>query len=170
MIGSHESALRALQGLRLRCAGRACDLLWLHFGDYRTVVDRRGMTREVGEWALHLQCPWRFIRSNSIVLASTDFYYYPEGEDSYDFQRGGESLFDRRANQFNRVLDTGEFRVSNVSCGVCGEFRLTLSPELHFSVFPAASDGSPFGEFWRLFRPSEEEPHYVVSTEGTEHA
>ena len=144
MNDSHESALRVLQGLRLRCVGRACDLLWLHFGDYRTIVDRRGKTREVGDWALHAQCAWRFVRPDSIVLASTDLYYYAEGEDSYDFHRGGESLFDRRANQLNRVLETGEFR--------------------------ATSDGSPFGEFWRLFRPSEEEPHYVVSTEGTENA
>jgi hypothetical protein len=168
--GSHEEALRVLNGLRLRRVGAAADMLWMHFGDYRTVTDRRGESREVGQWALHFQCPWRFVRTGSIILASTDFYYHPEGDESYDWNRGGESLFDRRANQFNRVLETGEFRVSTVSVGDCGAFQLTFSPDFHFAVFPAASDNSPHDEFWRLFRPSYDEPHYVVSTDGTEHA
>lgn len=132
------------------------------------MINRRGEPRLVGEWALHLQCPWRFVRNDSIILASTDCYFHPEGDESYDFNQGGESLFDRRANQFNHVLETAEFNVMEISCGPCGVFQLTLSPDLHFAVFPSASDGSPFGEFWRLFRPHVEEPHYVFTTDGVE--
>lgn len=143
-------------------------MLAIHFGEFRTVPDRHGQPREVGEWALHFQCPWRFVRGNSIILASNDVYYYPEGEESYDFNQGGESLFDRRAGQFNRVLDTGMFHVSEIICDPCGAFQLTFTPDLHFAVFPAASDASPFGEFWRLFQPDSDEPHYVVTTEGME--
>jgi hypothetical protein len=165
---SHEKALRVLDTLRLRRVGKAADMLWMHFGDYRTYTDDRGELREVGEWALHLQCPWRFVRSGSIVLASTDFYYYPDSDEPYDRDRGGETLFDRRANQFNRVLDSGEFCVSTVSCGACGAFELEFGSAFHFAVFPAASDGSPSGEFWRLFRPDRDERHYVVSSDSTE--
>jgi hypothetical protein len=140
----------------------------MHFGAYHTITDHQGEAREVGEWALHLQCPWRFVRSGSVILASTDCYYYPEGDESYDWNRGGESLFDRRANQFNRVLETAEFHVSALSVGECGAFQLMFTPEFHLAVFPSASDGSPFGEFWRLFEPGRDNRHYVVTTEGIE--
>ena len=111
-------------------------MLWMHFGDYRTYTDDRGEPREVGEWALHLQCPWRFVRSGSIVLGSADFYYYPDSDEPYDSDRGGEALFDRRANQFNRVLETGAFCVSAISCGPCGAFQLEFGSAFHFAVFP----------------------------------
>ena len=143
-------------------------MLAIHFGEFRYVRDRHGQQREVGEWALHFQCPWRFVRRNSIILASTDVHSYPEAEESYDFNQGGENLFDRRAQQFNRVLDTGVFRISEIICGPCGAFQLTFTRDLHFAVFPAASDGSPYGEFWRLFQPDSEQSHYVVTTEGIE--
>jgi hypothetical protein len=145
-------------------------MLWMTFGDYRSSTDRRGEPREAGEWALHLQCPWRFVRTGSIILASTDFYYPAEGEETFDCDQGGESLFDRRANQFNHVLDTGEFRVSAISCDSCGAFQLDFESEFHFAVFPAASDHSPLGEFWRLFRPGRDDRHYVVSSNPTEKA
>ena len=168
MNESHEHALQVLHGLRLRCVGKAADMLWMHFGHYRAITDHRGESREVGEWALHLQCPWRFVRSGAVILASTDFYYYPDSDESYDSDREGESLFDRRANQFNRVLETGEFKVSAISHGECAAFQLDFGSDFHFAVFPAASDHSPHGELWRLFQPDRDEPHYVVTTEGAE--
>jgi hypothetical protein len=56
------TSLAPLRGLPLRAAGAAADLLWLQFGAAHTVVaqfgPRRGQPRPVGEYALHLQCPW----------------------------------------------------------------------------------------------------------------
>jgi hypothetical protein len=163
----HESALRALIGLRLRCVGSAADMLWIHVGEFG-VADVEGESREVGEWALHLQCPWRFIDSESIVLASMDFYYSSDGNEDNPSAIGGESLFNRRATQLNRVLEAGDFQVTDVLVGACGAFQLIFTPYFHFAVFPASSDGSSHGEFWRLFQPGQKRPHYVVAPGGIE--
>ena len=161
-------ALSVLHGLRIRCVGRALDMLWIHFGDYRTYCDDRGKSREVGEWALHVQCPWRFVHSVGITLASADVYFYANRDEPYDFRAGGESVFDRKAAQLNRVLESGDFRVSSIAVGVSGTFELECNDELRFSVFPNASYQDPTGEFWRMFRPDREGPHYAVSANGFE--
>ena len=56
------TALAPLRGLSVWAAGAAADLLWLQLGAAHSVVAQvgpaRGEPRLVGEYALHLQCPW----------------------------------------------------------------------------------------------------------------
>jgi hypothetical protein len=90
---------------------RAADLLWLQFGEWREVPSRKGGTRRVGEWGLHVQTPWRFTRGSRIIVGNRDLYYYAESSDDFaeghrefDWDKDGESRFDRHAAVLN-----GEF-------------------------------------------------------------
>ena len=62
--------LACIVGLPLWDCGRAADLLWLHFGNRRVATTRGGTIREVGDYALHIQCAWRIICRRRVVSAS----------------------------------------------------------------------------------------------------
>lgn len=82
----NSSEIGKLVGLKLRNAGRASSLFWLGFGEMIS-VSRKGETEETAEYALHIQCSWRIIKENKILVASRDFYSPRSGwnEDNEDF-------------------------------------------------------------------------------------
>ncbi len=166
VMPSHEEVLSVLDGLRLREIGRGADMLWMHFGDLREVPSRRGGTREVGEWALHIQTSWRFTRRDRIIVGVLDFYAYADDGSDYDWDRGGESRFDRIASSLNQSLREDDIRVREVTCDEVGSITLHLDADLHFAVFPNFSSDYPDREYWRFFRPATDDPHHVVSTEA----
>ncbi len=165
MKAAHEKALAALAGLRIREIGRAADLLWVQFGEWRTVPCRKGGTRQVGQWALHVQTSWRFTQGESIVLGVHDLYAYDDEEaTSFDWEKCGESRFDRIASGLNARFGDEEMVVESVACDAVGSLTLRLGGGLEFAVFPNSSSDYPEREFWRLFAPATDGPHYVVET------
>lgn len=149
----------------LWAAGRAADLAWFHFGQRRMVNDFRGNPKEVGEFALHLQCAWRFVQGDKVIVASRDLYY-PAGPTTPEFPEGfkwdvqGANRMDERLKQF---FETADLFVVHVEAGRAGTFQLFLGSEVVLQVFP---DDSFDGEHWRLFRPYLDEPHFVVNGTG----
>ncbi len=107
MHDAAQNALAPLVGLPLRCIGRAVVLLWAHFGELREIPTRKAGTRTVGEWALHVQCPWRISQPPSILVASGDYLYAADGNEPYDPRSGRESRFDRRAAPLNTDFRRG---------------------------------------------------------------
>jgi hypothetical protein len=77
-----QQALTPLVGLALRCAGRATNMLWVHFGEMHEVAAYRGGTKTVGDWAIHVQCAWRLCRRGRIEIAYRDYCYSPDGNAS----------------------------------------------------------------------------------------
>src|SRR5579859_5778257 len=65
-------ALKRLLDLPLWAIGRAGSLEWFQFGSKRIVSTLRGGTKEVGEFALHLDCPWRLTDSAGNSVASDE--------------------------------------------------------------------------------------------------
>jgi hypothetical protein len=59
-------------GLPLWAVGRAGSLVWCQFGARRTVTDRQGEQREVGAYALHVDCPWRLTDDAGAEQANED--------------------------------------------------------------------------------------------------
>ena len=163
-----QDALQSLVQLRLRCIGHAANLLWVQFGEWREIPDRDSGTRTVGDWALHIQCPWRFTRGSRIIVAARDFYHYADTDKPYDWHAGGESRFDRLAVAFNAELGAVAHHVSVITSDGVDGFRLAFSPELGFDVFPCAATSSPKHEFWRLFQPATEGRHIVFGTNASE--
>ena len=110
----YENALKSLAGMPLAKIGRAADLLWLQFGDLREVETRRGVNT-VGEWAIHIQTSWRFVRNAQITLAVGDLYLFPNG-DCYDWDAGGDSNFDTITRDFNDTLSSTSLLVQKTKC------------------------------------------------------
>jgi hypothetical protein len=66
------SHLQPLIGLQLTIARRGADMRGFHFGPIRVV---EGGT--VGDYALHVQCPWRIEGSQGIVTGRSDLWEPP---------------------------------------------------------------------------------------------
>jgi hypothetical protein len=136
MIHDHQEALSVLRGLRLQLVGAAVDMLWIHFGALRTVTTPSGVAKQVGEWALHLQCPWRFVRSGTVLLASSDFYYVPGSGERYDFESDGESVFHRSSKLLNKIASSEQIRVLEVRCSEAGAFEVLFDGAVKLCVMP----------------------------------
>jgi hypothetical protein len=152
-------------------AGRAADLLWLAFGQRRTIQDFRGESREVGEYALHVQCAWRFVQGEKVVVGNRDLYY-PRGYTDPKQEIPKEFNWDvQGANRCDEVLaglfagGAKQFVVLRVQAGQAGELALLLESGLTLQVFP---NDSLVGEHWRLFTPGSDAPHWVYTGNGLE--
>jgi hypothetical protein len=159
-----QEILAPLIGLPLRCIGRAADLVWLHFGAFKELPGIRGGSRTAGEWALHVQCPWRITRPPTILVGSHDCYYESSGDEPYDWEAAGESRFDRYAVSLNNEFEISPPLVEAVDVDTIGGFCLRLANGYIFEVFPDESSNG-HGEHWRFFQPGTLESHFVFPEE-----
>jgi hypothetical protein len=168
-----EQALQALMDLPLCSAGRAATLFWFHFGSQREVVDRDGETKLVGEYALHVECTWRITGLGGIAVGSGDLYYpagVPVSRNSKDFdwRKQGANRADERLSTLLHQLAQAPLVVEGVWADATGSIRLTLSHGYALEVFPSDSLQGEYSEHWRLFQPSLNQPHYVLTGAGHE--
>ncbi len=157
--------MRPLVGPPLWALGRAADLAWFEFGNHRTVATHSGKEKQVGDYALHIQCSWRITRGDKIVTGRGDIFCTPEESDEplpsdFDWQKG---------NRFDRIVgvifdhDSREFTVQSIQAGEAGNLAIMLEDGYKLEVFPHDSES---GEHWRFFKPCSEEPHLVFSGIG----
>jgi hypothetical protein len=158
MTAIHQ-ALTPLVGLPFRCIGRATNLLWLHFGELHEVSERRGGTKIVGDWAVHIQCPWRICRHGRILTGYNDYYYAPDGEPVEDWDVVGKTRFDLAAStlcdEFAKIPPV----VTSVQVDDVGGFFVHFGGDYRLDVFPDESDET--SEHWRIFQPSVGSKHFV---------
>lgn len=151
-----------------RCT-RAADLASFQFGARSKVRDFRGATREIGEFALHVQCAWRIVREDRVIVGSRDLYYPADysGEEEippgFDWDRD-LNLRDKRVQL---LFGDGpvEFTVLKTEAGAAGSLSIALRGNLFLDIFPY--DSLPH-EHWRLFDPRTDTPHFVVTGSGIE--
>jgi hypothetical protein len=149
-----EMALAPLVGLPLWSAGRAADLEWFQFGARHVVVARvgkaKGSERTVGEFALHVQCAWRIVGPNGVVVASRNRYVPADDPDSvspeWEWEQAGANRCDERIHAW---CHGNAYVVRSVAADTLGGLSLVLSDDFTLDVFP---DDSVQGEHWRLLR------------------
>lgn len=157
-------SLAPLMGLKLAIARSAGNMRNLHFGILT------GEPHLCGQYALHIQCPWRLESLNAILTGSSDWYTPADPDtipdDDWDPVFGGRlqsavllSLMgdknDLTGSIFNR---TDHLVVTHISADAFGGSSLDLSGGVRLSAFPSGSQG----EEWRIFEPNKESPHFVV--------
>jgi hypothetical protein len=162
-------ALSAIIQFPLWGATRVMNMEMFDFGDRRTQLNRKGQEVDVGEYALHVQCPWRIVGPDGIIAASED-RKYPEEEmaDWEEFDSDSPSRCEARMAAWLREHCLAPLKVDRVEADSVGGFRLLLQLGFALEAFPAHSLRGEYSEYWRLFRPSMETSHFVVTGHGVE--
>ena len=136
-----------------------------HFGEVT-----EGDDGSWGEYALHLQCPWRLDGPAGVLTGHGDLWEHATlhpPPDDWSFETG-DSLQDARLHAFLGGRDErtrswvstappGHFVVTGVDGTENGELTVALSGGYSLRVFPDTSRG----EAWRLLTPQTEAPHFV---------
>jgi hypothetical protein len=138
-----------------------------HFGPIRTVENDT-----VGDYALHIQCPWRLEGPKGIVTGRWDLWELAEDRadidwDTWDYA-DDENLQDRLVGNFlggydpqtrSSINETENLVVEAVSADLYGGAIIMLSGGYRLVLFPAGTKG----EDWRIFRLQTDEPHFVIA-------
>lgn len=163
-----EAALQLI-GLPLWDAGRAADLTWFCFGARRWVRGFFGDLKEVGRFALHVQCAWRIVQGESVIVGHRDMYCPPgDGTKSPDAPPGfkwdtpGSNRLDHRLKQLFQN-PPGTLIVQRVEVGSAGALQIFFENEITLEIFPNDSFDE---EHWRLFGTGRDDPHFVVEGKG----
>lgn len=133
--------------------------------------NQKGKTEEVAEYALHIQCSWRIVKGNKIVVASRDFYSPRTGLDDeneyFEWDVQGNNRFDERIEFFIEGINEHTI-VERVGSDEVGGLKIFLSQGYLVEGFPDTSEDDEYSEFWRLFNRKEDSPHFVVTGNGIE--
>lgn len=159
-----QTALEVLAGLKLSIARRAGNMANFQFGD---IVEVEGGT--LGEYALHVQCPWRIDGPDGIITGRYDLWRGADGAhmpddweptifDNLQDRKLGE-LFQGYDEQTISHVNATEWQVvERVQASAVGDSTIYLSGGYRLMLFPSGS----IGEAWRIFRPRTDDPHFVV--------
>jgi hypothetical protein len=173
MIATIQAALAPLCGLPVYNIGRAAGMLWVQFGTPRRVPSRLDLERVLGEYALHLQCPWRVSGATGVLTGSSDLFVPADpmaDEGMFRWDKPGDAVVDLLVRRWVSAHAAKPLVVERVSVDRCGGFALSLSQEFAIEVFPDASaEPHDVREQWRLFRTEgDDERHFVWLNHGIE--
>jgi hypothetical protein len=165
-------------GLKLSIARNAGSMKNFQFG--AITVHPRGKGT-VGQYALHIQCPWRLVvaqcawrvsTKNLIVTGAGDWWEPAERSDNFDWDEWNEhrvipSLQQKELAELFEEYDdatkswiniSDELVVQEVESDDYGGLDIHLSGGYRLQAFPEGKSG----EQWRLFQPSDKAPHFVM--------
>lgn len=162
-----QTALTKLIGLDVAAAHRAADMRMFHFGAMRPAAPSRILSRvnkprgTVGEFALHIQCPWRLETENEILTGRSDLWEPIQESDEFCHD---EWDYEKDGNKQDHVISTffstdHKEVVESLDVQLHGQFVLMLSGGCKLAVFPSGA----VSEDWRFFRPNTNDSHLVVS-------
>lgn len=164
------TGLDVLIGLWLCIIRHAADMLVLQFGTVRPHRSGRGT---VGDYALHIQCPWRFDAPGGTVTGRSDLWEYAgpgERPTNWTYDSGSNQQDEKLTSIFGpKHPELGwsgieRFAVVSVSQSGAGDVTIMLTEGYSFSLFP----DSACTEAWRFFKPGGGD-HMVFPTEETIH-
>jgi hypothetical protein len=159
-----ERALAPLVGAPWVVSRRAADMQVFQFGRVMTVHDRRGAEREVGEYALHVQCAWRILGPKGIFVGSRDVYTpassYKGNLDQHEWDRPGANRRDELVAELLQEHAISPLVVERIRGSGVGDLRIVFSDGYRLEVFP---DSSNDAEQWRFFPTSGGREHLVAT-------
>ncbi|UXY29354.1 hypothetical protein [Streptomyces sp. HUAS TT20] len=134
---------RLLKGAVVGSVGRAADM---------GVVEFAGPEGQA--LAVHLQCPFRILQDENLVLGARDMTYPQKGEGPDAFERFA-TVYDVRAETLNQMLAALRPSVTAVTVGPAGVLAVAWEPGFRLEAFP---DCSGRVEAWRVLERGGE--HY----------
>ena len=164
-----EQALAPLVGLQLWGPARAANMLSIQLGPARSAPTNRAPEREVGEYALHVFCPWRLTRGHEIVVGAGDLLTPADPDadpEDFDWDAVDSTWWDVGMRDVFGDARVG-IHIQGVRADDVGGFTLQCGEGFAFEVFPNSAPAAHVEtEFWRLFQPAGDGDHFVVDTTG----
>lgn len=162
-------AFGPVYGLKLAISGNAGSMKVFHFGEIKPHPDGKGT---IGQFALHIQCPWRIVTSNQILTGSADWWEPSAHDAAGDLETwtrerptpsSQETVLARLFGHYDAetksyINDADQLVVQQVEADDFGGFKIHLSGGYRLEVFP---DGI-HGESWRLFEPGNDATHFII--------
>lgn len=139
-----ERHLKDLVGMPLWAVGRAASLVWLQFGERHTVKGYRGGTKEVGTYALHIDCPWSWRKSNEVVADN-----------------------DSDVSELERFV-LAPLKCIGLTASDNGSFELRFDNRTRLVVSVEEDADPEADEYWRLLEPALDSPDFVVGSKGVQ--
>jgi hypothetical protein len=172
MRSTIEQRLSVLIGLPWWDAQRVGSV-WesFHFGERRLLEDRkRGGIREVGSYALHIQCSWRIVSQQEVLVGWHD-KFYPKGANpfdeppDFDWDRVGVNRCDQRVEELLDLFTANPLTVESVASDIFGDIQIIFTNRYRLQTFHDDTLGYE-RELWRVFRPGDDSSHFVVTSGG----
>jgi len=162
-----ELILQDLIGLQLTRTTRAANMECLKFGEQQ-VVSINGELWEVGEFGIHLQCSWRFVDKEKILIGSQDVYE-PEDENAEydeDFDWEAGNLRDKK---LRGLITTEKLVIETVIADNYGGAEIGFSNRVKLQIFPDYSKMDNCSEYWRLLdNRISSKKHVIISGAGVQ--
>jgi hypothetical protein len=164
-----EAALSVLIGMPIWDASRALNLIMLDIGDPIEVQNRRGETVQIGTYKLHIQCSWRIVGKEGMVVGSHDIYEPSSGcTVGSEFDSDAQpTLYDERMDAWLDKHRRRPCQIKSVDADEVGGFSMKLTGGYKLDVIPVSS--GPKDEHWRMLGPgADSPPHFVVEGQRAE--
>lgn len=161
--------LQALVGQPLIGSNRAADMEMFSFGELvPTPAGRTVPSHLAGRYGLHLQCPWRIVRSGSLIVGYDDLREPKSGQEcdeNFDPDELETTLREELLEAFHREREDRRRLVTAIAASQLGDLSVTLDDDCMLEVFPDSA--GPGREHWRLLDLLG--GHLVISTAGFEY-
>lgn len=141
-----HNILSELTGLPLSRQTRAANIQCFQFGKLTIISDKKS----VGEFALHLQSPWRLTSATAIIVGSGDLYQQADQTADYDPDFDWDQLnANLRDIKLEKLLTENKLVVTSAKADAFGGLVLEFNHHISLTVFTdvSAQDGH---EYWRL--------------------
>jgi hypothetical protein len=149
------AVLSQIIGIPLTAVRRAADMRTFEFGTLRQIDGG-----SVGDFALHVQCPWRIDGPDGIVTGRLDLWEPVEADAPFDENWNYEKSPNLQDARVESWLAHNEFLVvKSVDADDFGGAIISFVQSFVLRLFPAGTRG----EDWRLFQPDSDTQHFVVS-------
>ena len=113
-----------------RYIGRASNMAWLGFGQDVSGEDFHGKKRILAQYALHVQCSFRVVHLNKIILGNSDIFE-PNTQtkcmENFNWDVMGGNLYDEKSQILIEELKNESIVVSNVEVSCWGDLKLELT-------------------------------------------
>ena len=153
--------LNVLMSEEFQCFGRTLDLIELGFSELSEKKDRHGKKYKLARFVFHIQCPFRVIRDNSIVLSTEDLFlpFSPKKHEEADLNKKNSTLFDSKANCLTTLMK-GE-KIIDIKLNSQNDLTIRMENTI-IDLFIYSTDS----ESWRFFDTTDDSPHIVVDERG----
>ena len=168
LSGIIEEKLSVLLNAQLRYIMRCADMGDFGFGEDTAFTDIRGITRLVSKYTLHLQCAFRLVNPQKIVLTNLDIYKEnsaAEWSEDFNWDILGANLYDEQAQKCSELFSENAVYVVKVNAGKYGDVQITLSNNYVLEIFVNRSSDD---ECWRFLEYGTEKEHFVITGQGIE--